>query len=828
MADQKLFMIGHAHIDPVWLWQWQEGFQEVKATFRSALDRMNEYEDFKFISSSALFYHWVEENDPEMFQEIKDRIAEGRWEIVGGWWIEPDCNIPGGESFVRQGLYGQRYFQAKFGKTAKVGFNADSFGHHAMLPQILLKSELDYYVFMRPMPNEMGLPGRLFMWEAPDGSRIPTFRIPYEYCTWKKDIENHVRRVAAEIKAPFSAMMCFYGVGNHGGGPTKENIASIHRLQQVADLPELQMSTTEDYFRYALQKSLPLPVVHDELQHHASGCYSVHSGIKKWNRDAENRLLRAEKFSILAHWLTGQPYPREYEQAWKNVLFNQFHDILAGTSLEETYEDARNMLGEAISIADRGLNYALQSLSWKIDIEEMEGMKPVVVFNPHGWPVKINVEVEIGSSTTELTLLNDANAEVPMQLVQSHATADGRRRVSFIADLPALGYRVYKIVPKCPTKSFAWVETNITNGMHTTSVNPDVIACHNPEIDKYTMENQRYRLTIDRETGFISSFLDKEKEFEIFKKPAARPVVLEDNSDTWSHNVFSYRTELASFKAEKVYLAEHGPVKSVLRVVSKYNNSRMVQDFTMYPDLPQIDVQVTLDWHEERQLLKLKFPVNLFFRKATYEIPFGFIERPVNGEEEPGQGWFDITGIMPDKNEIYGLSILNNGKYSYDILNQEMSLTVLRSPIYAHHDPALPKADQVYSYIDHGRQKFQYTLLPHRDSWESAGTVQRTAELNQPPIVLVETYHKGSLPQMGSYLLIEPENIVLSALKKAEDNDDMILRCYETAGIATEAKICLPAWGREINTNFNPLEIKTFRIPREAGEAVVETNLLEW
>ncbi|RPI81490.1 MAG: alpha-mannosidase, partial [Chloroflexi bacterium] len=388
MKEKTLFMIGNAHLDPVWLWQWQEGFHEVKATFRSALDRMNECEDFIFVSSSAAYYEWAEENDPEMFEEIRQRVAEGRWRLVGGLWVEPDCNIPSGESFVRQALYAQHYFKEKFNRTAVVGYNVDSFGHNAMLPQILKKSGLNHYIFMRPMPHEKGLPSRLFWWESGDGSRVLAYRLPYEYCTWGKELEGHVRRCATELKTPYDTGMCFYGVGNHGGGPTVENLESIRRMKSDLAFPELRFANPEDFFEDAIKKGYPIPVIHDELQHHASGCYAVHSGVKRWNRKAENLLAAAEKWSALASWETGLAYPMEIKRAWKNVLFNQFHDILAGTSLEEAYEDARDQFGEAISIAGRAYNGAVQSLAWNVQIEPEEprwgepSMTPIVVFNP--------------------------------------------------------------------------------------------------------------------------------------------------------------------------------------------------------------------------------------------------------------------------------------------------------------------------------------------------------------------------------------------------------------------------------------------------------------
>src|SRR5688572_27622502 len=303
-------MIGNAHIDPVWLWQWQEGFHEVKATFRSALDRMNEYDDFIFVASSATFYEWVEKSDPAMFAEIKQRISEGRWQVTGGWWVEPDCNIPSGESFVRQGLYGQRYFKEKFGVLARVGFNVDSFGHAGSLPQILHKSGLPYYVFLRPMPNEKSLPSRLFWWEADDGSRVLAFRIPFEYLSWGKDLDHHIRRCADEMRAPIDEFMCFYGVGNHGGGPTKANLDSIQRMNRESEHLEIRMSSPEAFFDSVVAKNWMLPAVHSDLQRHASGCYAAHSGIKRWNRLAENRLLAAEKWSSLAASVAGQAYPQ--------------------------------------------------------------------------------------------------------------------------------------------------------------------------------------------------------------------------------------------------------------------------------------------------------------------------------------------------------------------------------------------------------------------------------------------------------------------------------------------------------------------------------------
>lgn len=804
-SKKRLYMVGNAHIDPVWLWQWQEGFHETKATFRSALDRMKEFPDFIFVASSAAIYQWVEQSDPEMFAEIRLRITEGRWKVVGGWWIEPDCNLPGGESFVRQGLFGQRYFKDKFGVTARVGYNIDSFGHNGMLPQILKKSGMPYYVFMRPSPHEKDLPGRLFWWEADDGSRVLAFRIALAYGTWGDNLARHVANVAAELKDPLNELMCFYGVGNHGGGPTQENLENIQRLRQDPSLPELVLSSPEEFFQSVDKQAAVYPVVHEDLQHHASGCYAAHSGVKKWNRMAENRLLAAEKFSALAAWITGQPYPsNELSRAWKSVLFNQFHDILAGTSLEAAYDDVRDQFGEALSIADRALNNAIQSLAWQINIEPEPGLFPVVVFNPHAWEIRSNIEFEASNLSENEVLLDDQDREISFQFVQSQATA-GRQRISFIADLPALGYRVYRFVARPAKQVF------------------QVVAGNN-----MVLENARFRLEFSPETGYITRLRDKVKEVEVFTSDAAVPVVIDDPSDTWSHNVFSFKSVAGQFRARQVQMVEYGPVKSVIRVTSQYNQSTMIQDFAMFANRDEIEVSVVVDWHEAWKMLKLRFPANVSNMIATYEIPYGHIERMTNGEEEPGQSWIDLSGVSRESGSRYGLSILNDAKYSYDVDMNDIGLTVLRSPIFAHHIPAVPDPDRLYTYMDQGVQKFHYTLLPHAGSWDEAGTVRKAAELNQRPVVLVTTLHKGLLGHSDSFMSVEPENVVASVVKKAEDNDDLIIRCYETAGVSASAAIHLPRFRRTITARFSPCEIKTFRVPGDETQPVVETSLLEW
>ncbi len=803
--NKVVYLIGNAHLDPVWLWQWQEGFQEVKATFRSALDRMEEYDDFIFTGSSAAYYEWIEENDPKMFEEIRNRVREGRWHIAGGWWIQPDCNIPGGESFVRQGLYGQRYFQEKFGVTATVGYNVDSFGHNGMLPQILKKSGMNAYIFMRPGRHEKALEKETFCWRSPDGSEILTARIPFEYCSRPNEVEEHIRRCKGEIREKDGILMCFYGVGNHGGGPTRKNLNRIHQLQKQEEMPTLRFSNPDEFFQAVREKGESLPVYGGDLLHHSSGCYSAHSGVKRWNRLAENRMVMAEKISVLAkRWNVGN-YPAEkYAQAWKNILFNQFHDILAGTSIEPAYEDARESYGMALDTAAKGLNAAIQAISWNIEISEEEGMKPIVVFNPNAFPGKFEVEMESPLLEEDVVLLDDEDRQIPFQIVQSLAACAHRTRFVFVADLPSLGYRVYRLTHRKNKIEFPWVECE----------------------DSFA-QNQWFSIRFDERTGYILSLKKKNDDMEYFSGPAAVPAVLEDDSDTWSHGVRIFDKKKGAFLAVKIGCVEKGPVKGVIRVISTYENSKLIQDFSIYRELDFIHVKTTVDWHEKRSMLKLVFPMQMKYLRASWEVPYGVIQRTPDGEEYPMQNFLDVEGANPGGTKLpNGLSFLNDGKSSGSIAGKEVSLTVLRSPVYAHHEPFELDESAEYTYLDQGAEQFNYCLYPHDGSWEMAETFRRSRQINERAIPIYETYHEGTLPSKASFVKVEPGNIWLSVLKEAEDGSgDLIVRLIETSGISGKMKLGFSDHNSAMEFDFSPYEIKT--ICFSADGKFRETDLLE-
>ncbi|MFQ3548490.1 MAG: alpha-mannosidase, partial [Armatimonadota bacterium] len=481
-------MIGNAHIDPVWLWTWREGMAEVMASCRSALDRMKEFDAFIFTRAEAATYQWIEDSCPEMFEEIKQRIKEGKWNVVGGWWEQPDCNVPCGESFVRHALYGKKYFKEKFGIDVKVGYNVDSFGHNIGLPQILKKSGIDYYTFMRPEPHEKELPSSMFWWEGLDGSKVLVYRLHGPYCTNHQVLPEHLEKSVEKRHKESLVAACFYGVGNHGGGPTIENIKCIIEMQKEENDSEIVFGTLEQVFQTAEKNCNNFPIVKDDLQHHAVGCYSLHSEVKRLNRKSENALIRAEKFASLASLLINRKYPLEQlSSAWKHILFNQFHDILAGTSLPSAYDDARNTYGVAIHSADYITEASLTNIACHINAEN--GTDPFIVFNPHSQAVKAPIYYE-----EKLTSLRDYKGNIiPTQKVseQFERTATDheadRDRFVFVDTIPAFGYKLY------------YAENGVNE------IN------YNLSITDTTIENEYLRISISKETGAITELYDKKQ-----------------------------------------------------------------------------------------------------------------------------------------------------------------------------------------------------------------------------------------------------------------------------------------------------------------------------
>ncbi len=821
-------MIGNAHIDPVWLWRAEEGFQVVRDTCKAALDRMEETPGFIFCRSSAATYKWLEEREPELFEKVRERVAEGRWCIVGGWWEQPDCNIPCGESFVRQALYGKRYFQQRFGVDVRVGYNVDSFGHAATLPQILKGCGLDYYVFFRPGPHEKVLPAGLFLWQAPDGSSVLACRPPHHYCCGPEELGDRIRTAAEQAPLGLGHVMCFYGVGDHGGGPTKANIASILAAAADPEAPNAIFSTPQRFFEAVegalgvprsrgLQqppegRTTNVPVVADELQHHARGCYSVVCDIKRANHECEELLLAAERFAAIATAAFGAPPAQPIlSKAWETVLFHQFHDVLAGTSIPEAYEDAWPLLDGVRETAMRVITDSLGE--WGRHVNTTRGASPIVFFNPLGFDRDDVIELHPQEVAPKLTVFDEQFNEVPVQRADGH--------IVFRTRVRSLGFACYHL---------------------STEYEPQP-AASSLVATPTSLENQLVRLELDPASGSLCALRRKQTESSestnstnsiqstepiganLLASPGAALVVLCDLSDTWSHGVAAFRDEIGRFEpVGPPELIESGPVRAALRVKSRWGDSTAEQTLYLYDGLPRIDVCLVLDWHEKHKMLKLAFPTAIESPVATFDVPYGCITRPTNGEEQPIQRWMDLSGTVAG--QPAGLALINDGVYGADVLGSEMRLSLLRSPIYAFHEPRKPEPGVEYQYTDQGEHVIRYRLLPHAGSWQDAAVVREAQALNLPIFYRFEGVQDGTIASYGSAVELKPENLLLTVLKKAEDSADLIVRFVETAGREANARLDLHFAEASWTGRVKPFEIKTLRFDLDA-KAAREVDMLE-
>lgn len=835
MKKKQLYMIGNSHIDPVWFWNWEEGMQEVKATYRSALDRMKEFPDFKFTSTSTAFFEWIEKILPDMFEEIKQRIEEGRWEITGGWFIEPDCILPCGEAFVRQGLYSQRYLKSRFHTTCRIGSNVDSFGHNSMLPQILQKSGMDAYIFMRPR-----LDTPVFKWESRDGSSVNAISLPGEYTTWFHEPTMENIRVTLERTPGHEKMVCCYGVGNHGGGPTIENINSILTLQDEMEEADLKFSTYTEFLED--MKGEELPVLKGAFEKVNQGCYSIDSYFKYMNRLAEKRLKEADILMTMAHEHTGEwmEEASEMEGLWKGVLFNQFHDTLGGTIIKEAREEGIMQLSGVCARAGRIKALAVQKIVNSVDTAG-EGF-PLFLFQLDGNPFEEEVEVELNwFCKSPLKLTGPAGQEVPYQRIHTEAKTrnyniGGRRRIVFKAQIPALGYAVYRVAPQ----------------------DSQVCFNHLMEIDKedqYVLENKYLKVCFDQISGQLTSLFDKETNYEALKSQA-RFRLYRDERDSWGglqERPFEDRN--VEFLLESIEKVESGRVREVIRVRTFFEGTKVEQLFTLGAESHELIVDTRLNFAHPWSMLKYSLPVGKEAVYTTAETAYGTIQRKMEESQKSAEAdigckvernalsTFENKSAEADigcKDEYFmqrfldvtdpkgrGLAIANNGKYAFHMEDGSVRITVARSAIYAQgNSKNWYNHKESYRYHDIGEQEFRLVFAPHGERLENsrlyclAGRAAKTVEY------LEDSCHQGAR-KTEKFSLAECDNpgVRIEVLKKAQDDNDTVIRVLETHGKDTCCSILYGGRSYEIQTG--PYSIETFKVDGRGGR-LLRVNLIEW
>ncbi len=810
--------VGHSHIDVAWWWQLRHTREKASRTFSTVNHLMEQYPEYFFLQSQPQLYDYIKEDYPEIYDRIKARVKEGKWEVTGGTWVEMDCNVTSGESLVRQFLLGQKFMEREFGVRSTVLWLPDVFGYSWALPQIIKKSGHKYFMTTKISWSQYNRPTYdTFRWRGIDGTEVLTHFITtteshqprfYTYngnLNPKSAVRSWEHYQQKDIN---DELLLAYGYGDGGGGPTKEMIETGLRMQELPGIPEIRFGKAEPFFarlEERVQGNDRLPVVDGELylEYHR-GTYTSQARTKRNNRKSEIILHDVELFNALAlQKVPGHYYPQEEINAnWKTVLRNQFHDILPGSSIAEVYQDSEAEYAQVLSKSQEHLESALQAVASRV---VMDGEK-IVVFNSLSWERGGTAILPWTPELEGKVFVDDDGTRLEARLVEAPS---GRVVEVEVPCIPALGYKVFRVRPE--TEVSAPAETSAGQAVRLTGS---------------TIESPYYRIVLN-EAGQITSLFDKQAGREVLPKGALANVIeaFEDRPmywDAWDIDIYYREKPYPVQHPVKWDVLENGPSRVVIGFEWPFLSSTIRQQLIVYANRRRIDFKTEVDWHEHQILLKAAFPVDVRSTKATYEIQFGNVERPTHWNtswdyakfETVAHKWVDLS------QRDFGVSLLNDCKYGHDVKDNVMRLTLLKSGIEP--DPN----------ADHGHHEFIYSLLPHSGDWYEGQTTKEAYELNFPLRAVYADSSAGLLPSTDSFIQVKGESVILETVKKAEDDSSLVLRCYEYGGrscraevelcfpptavqecnLLEEAELDIPCTGRTFSFELQPYEIKTFKI----------------
>jgi alpha-mannosidase len=851
-------LICNAHLDPVWQWRWEEGASEALATFRNAVDILDEHRDLVFCHNEAVLYQWAEQLDPAMFEAILRHVRAGRWAVAGGWFIQPDVNLPGTESLVRTIAEGRRYFGERFGAAPRVAYNFDSFGHSGGLPQILRRAGYEMYIHMRPQASELALPADLYRWRGVDGTTIPAYRIAVGlYHTERDNIEDRLRAGVALALELGRDVPVFWGLGNHGGGATRRDLKAIDAFVAGETRVRILHSTPDRFYEAVKDVAAGAPVFEGDLQRSFTGCYTSLSRVKRRAVASLGRLVQAEAFSAASWWLAGSAFPEiELGETWNMHNFNDFHDILTGSCVEPAERDALDLYGRAEDVSRSAALRAAASLNLG---SVASPALPVTVFSANPSLRRAPVEFEcmadyrpFWKGRWRLRLFRADGREVVCQEERPEALLpfnDWRRRVSFIDDLPGVGVSRYFI------KAF-----EIIPGKEREKERGHVPQVHIPKGQEIERGYIPAGLVpgpaalvhrIDRKTGFVTS-LKAAAAGEALAGPLLEPLVVEDTADSWGTGRGSYRKIAGRFRpAGRPSVIEQGPVRTVTRSVLVYRKSRIVMDALSYPRWPVLEFRLRVVWNEERRRLKLCVPTALTSAGLLCEVPGGAIRRPSDGEEHVHGRWLVIEGKSGRKAAAIGVA--SSGQHGLDFLDGELRLSVLRSSAYCHEQGfdlgtrtggicpsgTCPQASQAWKFAEIGVHEFRLLVTAGSPAAVLAMMPGLADHLAAPPLAYAHLpYDSGRAPSVEPMLEVRPASIRLLACKRSWDGEALIVRLQEAAGRRTagEIQVTLRKTDQErghaprdsglpkrtvpevhVPLSFQPFEIKTLRVERNGA-----------
>lgn len=792
-------VVGHTHIDVAWLWRLKHTREKAQRSFSTVLRLMELYDEYIFLQTQPQLYKYVKEDCPELYEKIRQKAAEGKWEPDGGMWVEADCNLSSGEALVRQFLYGTRFLEQEFGKKCEYLWLPDVFGYSWALPQILKQCEINTFMTTKISWNQFNsIPDDLFWWRGIDGSEILTYFVntPGEgqdmdtrYATYNGMVTPHAVLGSwnkFKNKDLSRDTLISYGYGDGGGGVTRDMLELRRAMDVIPGLPHVKSVQAGEFFR-KLHENVENTdrYVHTwdgelYLEYHR-GTYTSQAYNKKTNRHMENKLVQTEWLSSLAYILGGGYAGQELNDSWECVLLHQFHDIIPGSSIHEVYEDSRINYRAAEERADHVWEEALKTV-----IQEKEHTYSVYSTNSFGGK--------------ELIL-------IPEQEEGSFTDGSGRK---LEAQKTEKGYEV-----QVETEPFAAIPVIFKPGEKKTAV-PKTAS----SFDGSSIETPRYSIAWNEE-GQLTRIYDKRMERSVLKEGQLGNVleVYEDkpiNFDAWDIDIF-YTQKMERAKLAKApELVENGSLKAVVRFVFRYHKSVIQQDMTVFRDSGNIDFVTRVDWQETHRLLKAAFYTDIRSVKASYDIQFGYVERPTHWNTSWDWARFEVCGHKwADLSETgYGVSLLNNCKYGYSIKDQAIKLSLLKSAVY-------PDTE-----ADKGTHEFTYSLYPHEGSVTEGGTIEAASRLNLPAQAV-----PGQFADQRKIVKVSTDRVQIDAVKKAEDEDCLIVRLHECRGGRGKVKLssefpvkklvpcnllehdCGEAVeGAEAVFPITPFEIKTFKM----------------
>lgn len=801
--------IGHTHIDVAWWWTVEQTREKVARSFTTVLKLMEEYPNYKFMSSQPQLYYFLKERYPELYARLKERVKEGRWEPEGGMWVEADCNLTSGESLVRQFLHGKRFFKEEFGVDNRVLWLPDVFGYSGALPQIMKKSGIDYFMTTKLAWNQFNkIPFDTFEWKGIDGTRVLTHLITTlgvgqsnkEFFTTYNGMLHPDAIMGGwtryQNKDINEDILISYGYGDGGGGPTREMLETSLRMEKgVKGIPKVRQEFSGTYFKELEERvkgNKRLPLWEGELyfEYHR-GTYTSMARNKRSNRKSELMLMDLELLSLLADEKCAYP-AKELDRMWKTVLINQFHDILPGSSIKEVYEVTRQEYAELKDKGEALIGERLRALTGE------DGKDCITLYNTLGFERDDVINLGDFDGTA---LIEEDGTRYPVQKTSGGALA-------FVKGLPSKGWKAFQtdrekedIAQKTPGKD------NLPF-----------------RLKENCLETPYYRICFN-EKSLIVSLYDKENDREVIQqgKEANLFCMYEDKPmyyDNWDIDIYYTEKSWEVTDVTRLEWTQLGEVCAVLEIDRKVSNSLIKQQVRFYAQSRRIDFSTYVDWKEHQHLLKVHFPVDIHTDEAAFDIQFGNVTRKVHANtswdaarfESCGQKWMDLS------EGHYGVSLLNDCKYGHSVKEGNMALTLIKSGIEPN-----PSTDQEEHF-------FTYALYPHAETWRNSETVQEAYQLNQPAYA-VSGGEKGSRYSLAS---VDKKNVMLETIKEAEDGKGIILRAYEFENAAVKAFIRLELGGKKFRVaecslmeeniteaelqedgfpiNIKPYEIKTYRI----------------